>query len=234
MARSVYRTAAPNRSTLSPVMRDRATTRHLAMIEVSLDALKKSAKTVGGTVNDAYLAAIAGGLRTYHERHGAAVDSLRALMPINLRGREGRRLRQPDHPAAADRARRGDRPGRPDARAAPRGPGGARGAVAFGDRGDRGGAQHAAGRVRGRDTQARRLRGEQRAGRSDAGLPRGQQGHRHVRVRADHRGLRQHHADVLRRHLRHRRQHRHRRGAGPGRPAGLPAGELRRDHRPRR
>jgi diacylglycerol O-acyltransferase / wax synthase len=85
MARSVYRTAAPNRSTLSPVMRDRATTRHLAMIEVSLDALKKSAKTVGGTVNDAYLAAIAGGLRTYHERHGADVDSLRALMPINLR-----------------------------------------------------------------------------------------------------------------------------------------------------
>ena len=85
MARSVYRTAAPNRSTLSPVMRDRATTRQLAMIEVSLDELKKSAKTVGGTVNDAYLAAIAGGLRTYHERHGAAVDSLRALMPINLR-----------------------------------------------------------------------------------------------------------------------------------------------------
>jgi diacylglycerol O-acyltransferase / wax synthase len=85
MARSVYRTAAPNRSTLSPLMRERATTRQLAMIEVSLDALKKSAKTVGGTVNDAYLAAVAGGLRRYHERHGAAVDSLRALMPINLR-----------------------------------------------------------------------------------------------------------------------------------------------------
>ncbi len=85
MARSVYRTAAPNRSTLSPLMRERATTRQLAMIEVSLDALKKSAKTVDGTVNDAYLAAVAGGLRRYHERHGAAVDSLRALMPISLR-----------------------------------------------------------------------------------------------------------------------------------------------------
>jgi len=85
MARSVYRTAAPNSSTLSPLMRERATTRQLAMIEVSLDALKKSAKTVDGTVNDAYLAAIAGGLRRYHERHGTAVDSLRALMPINLR-----------------------------------------------------------------------------------------------------------------------------------------------------
>jgi diacylglycerol O-acyltransferase / wax synthase len=85
MTRSVYRTAAPNGSTLSPLMRERATTRQLAMIEVSLDALKKSAKTVDGTVNDAYLAAVAGGLHRYHERHGVAVDSLRAMMPINLR-----------------------------------------------------------------------------------------------------------------------------------------------------
>jgi diacylglycerol O-acyltransferase len=66
-------------------MRERATTRRLAMMEVPLDALKRAAKTVDGTVNDAYLAGIAGGLRHYHERHGAAVGSLRALMPINLR-----------------------------------------------------------------------------------------------------------------------------------------------------
>ena len=85
MARSVYRTAAPNSAALSPLMRERAMTRHLATIEVSLDALKKAAKTVDGTVNDAYLAAIAGGLRRYHERHGAPVGSLRAMMPINLR-----------------------------------------------------------------------------------------------------------------------------------------------------
>jgi len=85
MARSVYRTAGPSHTTLSPLMRERATTRHLAMIEVSLDALKRSAKSAGGTVNDAYLAAVTGGLHRYHERHGAAVGSLRALMPINLR-----------------------------------------------------------------------------------------------------------------------------------------------------
>ena len=85
MARSVYRTAAPNSAALSPLMRDRAMTRQLAMIEVSLDALKKAAKTVDGTVNDAYLAAIAGGLHRYHERHDAPVESLRAMMPINLR-----------------------------------------------------------------------------------------------------------------------------------------------------
>ena len=75
MARSVYRTAAPNRSTLSPLMRERAMTRHLAMMQVPLDTLKRAAKTVDGTVNDAYLAAVTGGLRRYHERHHVTAGS---------------------------------------------------------------------------------------------------------------------------------------------------------------
>jgi hypothetical protein len=41
MARSVYRTAAPSSSAMSPLMRDRATTRHLAMAEISLDAMAR-------------------------------------------------------------------------------------------------------------------------------------------------------------------------------------------------
>jgi diacylglycerol O-acyltransferase / wax synthase len=85
MARSVYRTAAPSFSTMSPLMRERSTERRLAMIEVPLDDLKAAAKSVKVTVNDAYLAAVTGGLRRYHERHGSAVGSLRALMPISLR-----------------------------------------------------------------------------------------------------------------------------------------------------
>jgi len=48
-ARSVCRTAAPNSGAMSPVMRDRSTTRHLAMTEISLDALKKAARTADGT-----------------------------------------------------------------------------------------------------------------------------------------------------------------------------------------
>jgi diacylglycerol O-acyltransferase / wax synthase len=85
MARSVYRTAAPSASTLSPIMRERATARRLAMIELPLDDLKKAAKSVGVTVNDAFLAAVTGGLRRYHERHDHAVESLRVVMPISLR-----------------------------------------------------------------------------------------------------------------------------------------------------
>ena len=34
---------------------------------VSLDDLNRAAKTVSGTVNDAYLTAVTGGLRRYHE-----------------------------------------------------------------------------------------------------------------------------------------------------------------------
>jgi diacylglycerol O-acyltransferase / wax synthase len=85
MAGSVYRTAWPDASTMSPLMRERSTERRLAMIEVALDDLKMAAKTIGVTVNDAYLAAVTGGLRRYHEHHGVAVGSLRAVMPISIR-----------------------------------------------------------------------------------------------------------------------------------------------------
>ncbi len=85
MARSVYRTAAPSAGAMSPLMRDRSMTRHLAMMSLPLAALKKAAKTADGTVNDAYLAVVTGGLRRYHERHGTTVQYLRAVIPISLR-----------------------------------------------------------------------------------------------------------------------------------------------------
>jgi WS/DGAT/MGAT family acyltransferase len=84
-AASVYRTAGPMRETFSPVMQERAMTRRLAMLEVPLSSLKAAAGTVGATVNAAYLTALTGGLREYHQRHGVDVDSLRVTMPISLR-----------------------------------------------------------------------------------------------------------------------------------------------------
>jgi diacylglycerol O-acyltransferase / wax synthase len=85
MARSVYRTAAPSAGAMSPLLRGRSMTRHLAMLRLSLDALKKAARTADGTVNDAYLAVVTGGLRRYHEWHGTTVEYLRAVIPISLR-----------------------------------------------------------------------------------------------------------------------------------------------------
>jgi hypothetical protein len=85
LAASVYRTAGPLSDTLSPMMAERATTRQLAMLDVSLMALRAAARTEDATVNAAYLAALTGGLRRYHEHHSAAVDELRVTMPISLR-----------------------------------------------------------------------------------------------------------------------------------------------------
>ena len=52
---------------------------------VGLPELREAAHRAGGTVNDGFLAAITGGLRRYHERHGAALGGLMMTLPISLR-----------------------------------------------------------------------------------------------------------------------------------------------------
>jgi WS/DGAT/MGAT family acyltransferase len=84
-ARSIGRTVAPVRVTLSPIMTERGLGRHLDMVEVGLADLKRAAAAAGGSVNDGFMAAATGGLRRYHERHGAPVDSLRVTLPISIR-----------------------------------------------------------------------------------------------------------------------------------------------------
>jgi len=84
-AQSIFKMVRPARSPLSPVMRDRGMSRRLAAIELSLAELKAAGHVSGGTANDAFLAAITGGMRRYHLRHGAEVATLRVTMPINLR-----------------------------------------------------------------------------------------------------------------------------------------------------
>ncbi len=88
MARSVWRTTAPAFGTMSPVMRERAMTRQVATMEVPLRQIKAAARSAGGTVNDAYLAAVTGGLRRYHELHHTAIGPLRVIMPISLRAED--------------------------------------------------------------------------------------------------------------------------------------------------
>lgn len=84
-ATSIGRTVAPVRHTLSPLMTERSLGRHLDLLTVPLPALKAAASAGGGTVNDAFLTGITGGLARYHERHGAVADELRVTMPISLR-----------------------------------------------------------------------------------------------------------------------------------------------------
>ena len=92
---SIARTVAPVRQTLSPVMTRRGLGRRLDMVEVDLDDLKQAAATAGGTVNDAFVTAVTGALRRYHERHDVCVEDLRVTLPISVR--------KPDDPVGGNR-----------------------------------------------------------------------------------------------------------------------------------
>jgi diacylglycerol O-acyltransferase / wax synthase len=84
-ARSIGSTVAPVTETMSPVMRGRGLSRTLKLITVDLADLKRAAKSADASVNDAFLASVAGGLRRYHELHASSVDKLRITMPISIR-----------------------------------------------------------------------------------------------------------------------------------------------------
>lgn len=83
---SIGRTVEPVNDTLSPLM----TERHLAwrydVLEFPLTEIQRAAHAADATLNDAFLAAIAAGLRLYHERQGTHVDELRVTMPVSIRG----------------------------------------------------------------------------------------------------------------------------------------------------
>ncbi|HEV7525873.1 MAG TPA: wax ester/triacylglycerol synthase domain-containing protein, partial [Acidimicrobiia bacterium] len=69
--RSVARTLAPATGPMSTVMLGRGLGRRLEVFDVALDDMKRVAKTTEASLNDVFVAAVVGGVRRYHERHGA-------------------------------------------------------------------------------------------------------------------------------------------------------------------
>lgn len=84
-AKSTGRMLAPASEPMSPIMNERSLSSTFDYLERPLDSIKQAGKRNGGTLNDAYMAAVAGGLMRYHMRHDAAVPALRVNMPVNLR-----------------------------------------------------------------------------------------------------------------------------------------------------
>jgi WS/DGAT/MGAT family acyltransferase len=82
---SVGRLLAPTPNPLSPIMTGRSLSFRFQTLTFSLPDLKAAARGAGGTLNDAFVAAVAGGLHRYHQRHGTEIDALRMTMPINIR-----------------------------------------------------------------------------------------------------------------------------------------------------
>ena len=85
LVRSIGKLLAPATRALSPVTTARGLDRHLDTLDVPVEDLARAGRSVGGTLNDAFLAAVVGGLRRYHEHHGFDVEALRVTMPISTR-----------------------------------------------------------------------------------------------------------------------------------------------------
>jgi hypothetical protein len=75
----------PPAASPSPLLRRRSLVSRTHVLELPLTELRAAAKAVGGSVNDAYLAALCGGLGRYHETLGVPVDALPLALPVSLR-----------------------------------------------------------------------------------------------------------------------------------------------------
>lgn len=84
-AASLARLLSPATEPLSPLMRGRSLSVRFDELTLPLERLKAAPKVVSGRLNDAFVAAVAGGLRRYHHKHGVDVEHLRMTMPINIR-----------------------------------------------------------------------------------------------------------------------------------------------------
>jgi diacylglycerol O-acyltransferase / wax synthase len=66
-------------------MGERTKIRRLAVHQVPKEALHRAGSVAGGSLNDAFIAGVAGGLRRYHDKHSAGVDAFVVTMPISIR-----------------------------------------------------------------------------------------------------------------------------------------------------
>jgi diacylglycerol O-acyltransferase len=94
-ARSLARVLGPAPSPGSPLFAQRSMRRRLGVIDVPLDALRAAGRAAGGSLNDAFLAALTGGVGRYHEHHGVPLDTLTLALPVSTR--------KPDDPPGSNR-----------------------------------------------------------------------------------------------------------------------------------
>jgi WS/DGAT/MGAT family acyltransferase len=84
-ANSLRRMLAPAQAEHSPAFIGSGSGYRLITFDVALADLKAAAQAAGGSVNDAFLAGLLGGIRRYHEKLAFSVDVLPMAIPISLR-----------------------------------------------------------------------------------------------------------------------------------------------------
>ena len=87
-AGSLARLLAPAPHRLSPLFTGHGLVWRFDAFDTPLDAWRQAAAGTGATINDVFLAAVAGGVRRYHERFGFNVDGVRLTLPVNIRAED--------------------------------------------------------------------------------------------------------------------------------------------------
>src|SRR6202035_3555545 len=83
-AESLGRMLGPPPAQGSILLGQRSLNRRYGILEAPLEKLRAAGKACGGTVNDAFVAALVGGMRRYHEHHGIDLGELTLALPISL------------------------------------------------------------------------------------------------------------------------------------------------------
>jgi WS/DGAT/MGAT family acyltransferase len=87
LVRSAIRQLAVTGSARSPLWTERSLRRRFEPMRVPFDDAKRAAKSLGGSLNDLFVAAAAGGAARYHIDCGSPVHELRLAMPVSTRAR---------------------------------------------------------------------------------------------------------------------------------------------------
>lgn len=69
----------------SPLWTERSLRRQIEVLQVPFDDAKAAAKALGGSLNDLFVAAAAGGAGAVHRAAGQPVDEMRITMPVSTR-----------------------------------------------------------------------------------------------------------------------------------------------------
>jgi diacylglycerol O-acyltransferase / wax synthase len=69
----------------SPLLRRRGLSSRTEAIDLKLGDIRAAAKAAEGSINDAYLAALCGALRLYHDELAMPINSLPMAIPVNMR-----------------------------------------------------------------------------------------------------------------------------------------------------
>ncbi|WP_354699384.1 Putative diacylglycerol O-acyltransferase [Paraconexibacter sp. AEG42_29] len=82
---SLRRVLADPDSDGSPLLAGRSLSWRFMTMDIPFAPLRAASKTVGGSLNDAFVAALLGGFRRYHDELGVPVDSMPIAIPISVR-----------------------------------------------------------------------------------------------------------------------------------------------------